>query len=132
MHLKVVGRRKRRMRSQYWHELATSQLPATSPSLTVKVLSNQTRHRNGTRPARMVLLENFGTEPLAIELERSNCTRFVCLPHEGLPNLWCPAFQSSGKRAILKGPREMRTHSFTHEWLRAQPTELIDISARFC
>jgi hypothetical protein len=31
-----------------------------------------------SRPARMVLLENFGAEPLTAKLEWSNGSKFVC------------------------------------------------------
>ena len=36
-------------------------------------------HKNKSRPARMVLLENFGAEPLTVEVGRSNGGKFVCL-----------------------------------------------------
>jgi hypothetical protein len=52
----------------------------------------------------MVLLENFGAEPLAIKLRRPNYGKFVDLFLRPVTQPMTPGIPKFGKRAILKGP----------------------------
>jgi hypothetical protein len=58
----------------------------------------------------MVLLENFGAAPFTVNLGISIVMMPRAYCHERLHYLWSSAFQSSGKRAILKGPRVDEDH----------------------
>jgi len=59
----------------------------------------------------MVLLENFGAEPLTVKPMRSNCYNFVCLLPLKVTQIMMPGIPKFGKRTILKGPTIKRAIS---------------------
>ena len=69
------------------------QLPYIIRSLGTGLVSFYTEEikvpvKNKSRPVRMVLLENFGAEPLTVNLGRLNCKKLrVLTATERLPNL---------------------------------------------
>jgi len=57
----------------------------------------------------MVLLEDFGAEPLTVEIGGANDSKHVCLLSRKATQPVTPGIPKSGKRAILKGPRTIET-----------------------
>ena len=66
----------------------------------------------------MVLLENFGAEPITVKLERSNGSKFVCLLRRkviqpvtpGIPKFWK---ESHPERAKINGDQSYLAKSST-------------------
>jgi hypothetical protein len=77
--------------------------------VTEKVLKNKKVGKNKTGFARMVLLENFGAEPLTVNLRRPNCGKFVGLLLRRVTQRMTPGIpkfrrESHPERARIKGP----------------------------
>ena len=69
--------------------------------------------KNKFRPARMVLLENFGAGPPAAKFQRPDCGKFVGLLLRQVTQPMMPGIPKFGRRAILKGPRTKKTNFLT-------------------
>ena len=60
----------------------------------------------------MVLLENFGAEPLTVQFNRPNCKNFVPLLPRNVVRTMMLRIPKFGKRVIPKGPRENEAQFF--------------------
>jgi hypothetical protein len=73
-------------------------------------VKKQNPDKNKSRPARMVLLENFGTEPITAKLGGSNGSRFVCLL---LPKVTQPVTPGVPKFRKESHPERARGYGIT-------------------
>ena len=88
---------------QGWFSWRTLDLPARSRSRLREAPASAGVGRSAK--AGPNLLQSNSGDPMAVNSYASR--------HGRLPNLRCLAFQSSGKRALLKGPRTMKSNFFT-------------------